>query len=212
MALAAMTVAQSMEGARGVYVETEPHQLHQLHPVTPPVQLLSGFATVTDFVLLAGLHPLGDGGSPSEPLRRRVMERVGLTETLWRHQTRLRDSYGRETDPAKLMGQLRNAYQAAKPRDFDRAWRNSAQGVPFQVDCGWLKAELAKNGTGSVTVNGQTHGPWLAPDLAFYLKGGWFEELVLHRVLPLKQSGKVLDVRANLKLGASPADNPEFPL
>lgn len=171
MALAALQVAERM-GAPRFYIETTKDTLYWLHDDRR--EPLAHTLAIEDFIVLAGHGVQTAGRWEDRPEREARRE---LTERLWQYRTCL----------AKVQ---KAASESARTR-ADFAAEGRAKGLSLRVEYSRRKGRISFDGQAA-----QEECSW--PDFCEYVAGRWFEELVHQRLLPLRESGRISDLRIGL--------------
>lgn len=141
----------------------------QRHPLAPP------FASVDDFVLLAGFN-IKDTGRREHDLRH--PQRTKLVDACWRHRHVLMD--------AQLQKQL-------QPLISDNPFK------PFTLSKGSFRASLDRYADAIVSFNDEAFSLSQFGDLAAFLAGKWLEEFSYAQLAPRFASGAIKDLRIGLK-------------
>jgi len=158
------------------YVETTGRAVDILFPSCERIPLRPSFASVDDFVKLAGFSINDAGLWRCDPRRQ---QRALLTDACWRFREHL---------------------MSAKLQKLLQPWiTENPFGEPFHITKGKIHAELDRHSRATVIFDQERFVMESFGDLAAYLAGKWFEEFCYLRLSELIAHGDIKDLRINFK-------------
>lgn len=160
------------------YFETRHHSVVFLDDFA--TMEVRGVDDVERFVEIGGYSVSRSGLWNEEPIRERRRE---FTRMLWQERSRV----------AKLY------------RDLSEIAGNQLRQRAFRIDKGGVSASLDGDDQGFLRLGQDEYVVDSCPDFASYLCGGWLEEYVHILLEPLREAGRLRDLRIGLEVAWAPA-------